>query len=89
MYRRDFEKNIKYLNEELQNWLIDICKHVDEKYGHNESFKDYPMTDFPTNTYYYCTDVENEVNNYNTDDEMKEYLQMLLDEMKNKNDKKE
>jgi len=42
---------------------------------------------FPSNTYYYCTNRKNEFDDQNViDDEMKEYLQMVLDEMKKKNE---
>ena len=91
----DFDNNIKYLNKESQDRLIDICKHLDEKYGYERnkfSFNDYPIIGFPNNTYYYSTSKGNEANNYNViDDEMKEYLQMVIDEVKNenKNDKNE
>jgi hypothetical protein len=53
------------------------------------SFNDYPATGLPNNTYYYCTNKENETADQNIiDDEMKEYLQMVMDEMKNKADNK-
>jgi hypothetical protein len=51
------------------------------------SFNDCPTIGLPNNTYYYCTNRENEITDQNIiDDEMKEYLQMVMDEMKNKID---
>jgi hypothetical protein len=66
--------------------LIEICKHVYHKYGYNKNkflLTDYPMIGFPKNMYYsYANEADKEDN---VDDDMKEYLQMILDEMKNKN----
>jgi hypothetical protein len=65
-----------------------------EKFDYVENgfpFNDYPIIGLPNNTYYYCTNRENEITDRNVviDDEMKEYLHMVIDEMKNKanNDK--
>jgi hypothetical protein len=82
-----FDDNIKYLNNLTQGQLIDIRKHVYEKYGYNKnkfSFNDYPQVGFPSNMFYsYTNEGDNEENVI--EDDMKEYLQMVLDEMKNKN----
>jgi hypothetical protein len=63
---------------------------ADEKPDYDESdflFNDHPTIGLPNNTYYYCTNEENEITDQNIiDDEMKEYLQMVMDEMKNKAD---
>ena len=55
-------------------------------YSENElSFNDYPKIGLSNNTYYYCTNKENAIIDDNVvDDEMKEYLQMVIDELKNK-----
>jgi hypothetical protein len=67
-----------------------ILSTADEKPDYDESdflFNDYPTIGLPNNTYYYCTNKENEITDQNIiDDEMKEYLQMVMDEMKNKAD---
>jgi hypothetical protein len=82
-----FDDNIKYLNRQPQERLIDICRRVYEKYGYNKnkfSLDDYPLIGFPSNMYYsYTNDGDNEENVI--EDDMKEYLQMVLDEMKMKN----
>ena len=47
-------------------------------------YSDYPTLGLPNNTYY-CTNKENAITDENVvDDEMKEYLQMVVDEIKNK-----
>lgn len=47
-------------------------------------YSDYPTIGLPNNTYY-CTNKENAITDENVvDDEMKEYLQMVVDEIKNK-----
>jgi hypothetical protein len=82
----DFDDNIKYLNKRPQECLIDIRNHVYQKYGSNKNkfpFTDYPVTGLPNNTYY-SNDEYNEENIIG--DDMKEYLQMVLEELKNKND---
>jgi hypothetical protein len=81
----------------LNNWIesqhkqIDICRDVDEKRGDNRNkfpFNDYPMIGFPRNRYYYCTNRESEVDGSDViDDEMKEHLQMVLDEMKSQSER--
>jgi hypothetical protein len=85
-----FDDNIKYLNKELQDRIIDLRKHVYEKYGHDKnkfSLNDYPLIGFPGNMYYsYTNEGDNEENVI--EDDMKEYLQMVLDEMKMKNSNK-
>ena len=67
-----------------------ILSTADEKFDYNEngfSFNDYPTIGLPNNTYYYCTNKENGITDDNVvDDEMKEYLQMVINEMKNKAD---
>jgi hypothetical protein len=87
--KEDSYNDNRYLNKESQDRLIDICRDVGKKCGYNKkfSFNDYPKTGFPTNTYYYCTNKEDEVDDTNViDDEMKEHLQMVLD-MKNQSEK--
>jgi hypothetical protein len=82
-----FDDNIKYLSKQPQEQLIDNCRYVYEKYGYGKnkfSFNDYPQIGFPDNLYYsYTNEGDNEENVI--EDDMKEYLQMVLDEMKNKN----
>lgn len=86
----DFDGNIKYLNKQPQEQLVDICKHVNEKYGYDKnkfSFNDYPLIGFPNNMFYsYTNEGDNEESVIEED--MKEYLQMVLDEMKMKNHNK-
>jgi hypothetical protein len=87
----DFRNDIKLLNKESQDRIIDACNHLKkEKGGHNKnkfSFNDYPIIGFSSNKYYYCTNKKSEFDDQNViDDEMKEYLQMVLDEMKNTNE---
>jgi hypothetical protein len=80
----------RYLNKESQDKLIEICRDVGKKCGYEKkfSFNDYPKTGLPINTYYYCTNKENELDDTNViDDELKEHLQMVLDEMKNLSEK--
>jgi hypothetical protein len=59
-----------------------------EKSDHIENgfpFNDYPTIGMPNKTYYYCTNKENDITDHNViDDKMKEYLQMVMDEMKNR-----
>jgi hypothetical protein len=59
-----------------------------EKSDHIENgfpFNDYPTIGLPNKTYYYCTNKENDITDHNViDDKMKEYLQMVMDEMKNR-----
>lgn len=85
-----FDEDIKYLNKDLQDRIIDIRKHVYEKYGYDKSkfsFNDYPLIGIPGNMYYsYTSEGDNEENVVG--DDMKEYLQMVLDEMKMKNNNK-
>jgi hypothetical protein len=88
--KEDSYNDNRYLNKESQDRLIDICREVDKKCGYNKnfSFNDYPKTGFPTNTYYYCTNKENQIDDTNViDDEMKDYLQMVLDEVKSQSEK--
>ena len=86
----DLRNDIKLLNKESQGRITDVCNQLEEKGGYDKnkfSFNDYPITGFPSSTYYYCTNKKNEFDDQNViDDEMKEYLQMVLDEMKNKNE---
>ena len=66
-------------------FLIKLAIYIHNK---NFSFNDYPKTGFPANTYYYCTNKENQVDDTNViDDEMKDYLQMVLDEVKSQSEK--
>jgi hypothetical protein len=86
----DIRHDIKLLNKESQDRIINVCNHLEEKGGHNKnkfSFNDYPIIGFCSNTYYCCTNKKNEFDDQNViDDEMKGYLQMVLDEMRNKNE---
>jgi len=86
----NFSDDIKLLSKEVQDRINDVCKHLEEKYEYSKnkySDSDYPVTGFPSNTYYHCTNKKNGFDDQNViDDEMKEYLQMVLDEMKNKNE---
>jgi hypothetical protein len=86
--KEDSYNEDRYLNKESQDKLIDICRDVGKKCGYNTkfSFNDYPKTGFPINTYYYCTNKELDDTNV-IDDEMKEHLQMVLDEMKSQSEK--
>jgi hypothetical protein len=83
-----FDDNIKCLNKQSQDRLIDVCKLVYKKHGHNKNkflCTDYPVIGFPKDMYYsytYEEDKEDKV----VDEDMKEYLQMILDEIKNKKD---
>jgi len=63
-----------------------ILPTPDQKFDYIENeFNDYPTIGLPNNTYYYCTNKENGITDDNVvDDEMKEYLQMVINEMKNK-----
>jgi hypothetical protein len=66
-----------------------ILSITDDKLDYDESSfsNDYPTKGLPKNTYYYCTNKEDEITDQNIiDDEMKEYLQIVMDEMKNKAD---
>ena len=78
--------NLSSLNDKrlIQKILSTASEKVD--YSENGlSFSDYPTIGLPNNTFYYCTNKENEITDDNVvDDEMKEYLQMVIDEMKNK-----
>lgn len=80
--------NFSFLND--YGLIQRILSTADEKLDYNESgfsFNDYPTTGLPNNIYYYCTNKENGITDQNIiDDEMKEYLQMVMDEMKNKAD---
>ena len=67
----------------IQKVLSKSCQKLD--YENGFSFNDYPTIGLPNNTYYYCTNKEDEIADHNViNDEMKEYLQMVIDEMKNK-----
>jgi hypothetical protein len=83
-----FSYNFSPLND--HGLIQKILSTADEKLDYDEngfSFNDYPTIGLPNNTYYYCTNKENEITDQNIiDDEMKEYLQMVMDEMKNKAD---
>ena len=82
-----FDENIKYLDKQSQDRLSDICKHVNQRYGYNKnkfSLADYPIIGFPKNMYYSYTNEGDKGENV-IDDDMKEYLQMVLDEMNTKN----
>lgn len=65
-----------------------ILSTASEKVDYSEnglSSSDYPTIGLPNNTYYYYTNKENAITDENVvDDEMKEYLQMVIDEIKNK-----
>ena len=78
--------NFSSLND--RRLIQKILSTAGEKFDYIENgfpFNDYPTVGLPNNTYYYCTNKENEITDHNIiDDEMKEYLQMVIDEMKNK-----
>jgi hypothetical protein len=78
--------NFSSLNDKrlIQKIFLTASEKVD--YSENGlSFNDYPTIGLPNNTYYYCTNKENAITDDNVvNDEMKEYLQMVIDELKNK-----
>lgn len=64
--------------------MFDVCKHVHQKHSYNKNkflHTDYPVIGFPKNMYYSYTYGEGREDNI-ADDDMKEYLQMILDEIK-------
>jgi len=67
-----------------------ISSTLGEKFSYIENgfpFNDYPTIGLPNNTYYYCMNRENDITDHSViNDEMKEYLQMVIDEVKNSTD---
>ena len=83
----DFDEHIKYLNKQSQERLNLTCKNVIQSYGDNRRkflLTDYPLIGFPNDMYYSYAHEGNKEEKL-IDDGTKEYLQMILDEMRNKN----